>query len=322
MQTNSNQHTADVILRSSDAKMFYSWKTLLSIASSVFNDMFTLPQPEASNNDNVDGGPCQHDGLPVIDLTEDGCTLGCILSLCHPPSCTGEPFKPVNSVRELRDVLEATMKYDMEKLRCVVLKELTNPSFLREDPLRVYVLACQHQCRNAARLAAKRTLALPTLVREYVPELEKIHAGKLWRLLSYREACMAAVHSLADNHTWIVYTRFSPLFGCKDDADVEWTTVSNPPSRKYPSGRTEHISVHTWWLEYMRKSGNALQRSPHGDSVKDKKFMNGVLSAISSSECKQCNPLQVWETFQSFVDSFAEHIERRVAEVRFVSPVC
>ena len=66
----------------------------------------------------------------------------------------------------------------------------------------------------------------------------------------------------------------------------------------------------------MRKSGYALQRWPHGDAVKDEKLVDEVLTAISTSKCKQCKALEVSETFRSFVDTFAGNIERRVAEVR------
>ena len=311
MQKDSNRHAADIILRSSDKESFHSWKIFLSMASPVFSDMFTLPQADTSNNVDL-----RHDGPPVIDLPEDSCTLGHILTLCHPPSCTRKQFK-VNSVRELGAVLEAAMKYDMENLRCVALEELSNPLVLREDPVGVYALACQHECHEAARLAAKHTLALPTLVREYVPVLEKIHAGKLCHLLLYREECMKVACSLATDHTWIMYTR--PLFGCgswENEEGLEWTHVRNPPSRKYPRGRLELMPVHKWWMEYMRKSGYALQRWPHGDAVKDEKLVDEVLTAISTSKCKQCKALEVSETFRSFVDTFAGNIERRVAEVR------
>lgn len=315
MQTEFNQHTADIILRSSDKELLYSLKILLSISSPVFRDMLTLPQLDPSDDVDV-----RCDGLPVIDLEEDGRTLGHILSLCHPPSCTGKQFK-VNSLHELGAVLEATVKYDMENIRRVALEELLNPSFLREDPVGVYALACQAEHHEAAKLAAKHTLALPSLVREYVPELEKIHAGKLCRLLLYREACIEAASSLAVDHTWIMYS--SPLFGCnrwENDEQLECTSVRYPPSRKYRSGRVEIVSVHRWWLEYMRKSECALRRWPHGDAVKDEKLTNDVLNAISTSTCKECKASNISETFRSFVDMFAENIERRVAEVTLKMP--
>ena len=64
----------------------------------------------------------------------------------------------------------------------------------------------------------------------------------------------------------------------------------------------------------MKKSGFALQRWPRGDAVKDKSLADDVLTGISTSKCKQAS--EISGILRSFVDIFAESIERRVAEVR------
>jgi len=168
----------------------------------------------------------------------------------------------------------------------------------------MYALACQYQCHDAVRLAAKHSLALPALTHKYVPDLEKIQAAELYRLIMYRDACVAAACALADDHTWIRY-----LVRCS-------------PSRKYPDGRLETMAVYRWWMEYMRKSCQALQKSPRGDAVKDKELVDDVFWTISSSRGEQSNALQVWMAFQSFVDAFAEKIDSQVAKARSVSPIC
>ncbi|KAG6380967.1 hypothetical protein JVT61DRAFT_5362 [Boletus reticuloceps] len=311
-----NQHPADVILRSSEKESFYSWKIFLSMSSPVFSDMFTLPQPDTVNEEDV----CDDEQVPVIDLEEDSRTLGHILSLCHPPSCVGTRFQ-LNSLPELRNVLDATEKYDMGNALRMALEELSNPSLLRDDSLGIYALACQHACHEAARLAAKHTLTLPCLVPQYVPALERIHAGHLCRLFLYREACATAVCSLAADHTWVVYTQYTSLFRCdqsETDDKLEWTAVRNPPSRKYPDGRVEHVSVHKWWMEYMKRSEYALQRWPHSDAVKDDRLVDDALHAISTLKCEGCQAFQVSQTFQSFMRIFAEKIDRCIAEVEIV----
>ncbi|KAF8140494.1 hypothetical protein EV363DRAFT_1126183, partial [Boletus edulis] len=124
-------HPTDVILRSSEKESFYSWKILLSMSSPVFSDMFTLPQPDTVD---VERDVCD-DQLPVIDVEEDSRTLAHILSLCHPPSCVGQRVQ-LTSLPELRDVLEATEKYDMGNALRAALEALSNPSFLRGYPRR------------------------------------------------------------------------------------------------------------------------------------------------------------------------------------------
>lgn len=66
--------TADIILRSGGPKLveFRAHRTILSIASPVFETMFSLPQPAADKS------------LPVCDLSEDANTLDALLRLIYP----------------------------------------------------------------------------------------------------------------------------------------------------------------------------------------------------------------------------------------------
>lgn len=69
-----NSHTADIILRSSGPKSveFRAHRVILSIASPVFETMFSLPQPVADKS------------LPVCDLSEDANTVEVLLRLIYP----------------------------------------------------------------------------------------------------------------------------------------------------------------------------------------------------------------------------------------------
>jgi hypothetical protein len=67
---------ADIIIRSRDGVRFRTHKLLLSLASPIFRDMFSLPQPDHDK----DAG----EGLPVVDLTESSATFRLFMSLCYP----------------------------------------------------------------------------------------------------------------------------------------------------------------------------------------------------------------------------------------------
>jgi len=69
-----NSPTADIILRSGGPKVveFRAHRVILSIASPVFETMFSLPQPGAEKS------------LPVCDLSEDANTLEVLLRLIYP----------------------------------------------------------------------------------------------------------------------------------------------------------------------------------------------------------------------------------------------
>ena len=70
----SDSPTADIILRSSGPKIveFRTHRAILSIASPIFEVMFSLPQPGIEKS------------LPVCDLSEDAKTVEVLLRLIYP----------------------------------------------------------------------------------------------------------------------------------------------------------------------------------------------------------------------------------------------
>ena len=69
-----NSSTADIILRSGGPGVveFMAHRVILSIASPIFETMFSLPQPGAEKT------------LPVCDLSEDANTLEALLRFIYP----------------------------------------------------------------------------------------------------------------------------------------------------------------------------------------------------------------------------------------------
>ncbi|KAI0269677.1 hypothetical protein BGY98DRAFT_1068191, partial [Russula aff. rugulosa BPL654] len=66
---------ANLIIRSSDLVNFRVHKPVLAMASPVFTDLFSLPQP--SDDESVDG-------LPVVQLSEDSDLLKTLVSMLYP----------------------------------------------------------------------------------------------------------------------------------------------------------------------------------------------------------------------------------------------
>src|ERR1700735_106632 len=81
-----NKVKADVILRSADNVDLRFFKLLLSLASSFFDDMFTLPQAPKGHDSNE-----RKDGLPVVQVTEEKKTLEMLLLMCYPMSVIDPP---------------------------------------------------------------------------------------------------------------------------------------------------------------------------------------------------------------------------------------
>jgi hypothetical protein len=66
---------ANLIIQSSDLVNFRVHKPVLAMASPVFKDLFSLPQP--SDGESVDG-------LPMVQLSEDSDLLNTLLSMFYP----------------------------------------------------------------------------------------------------------------------------------------------------------------------------------------------------------------------------------------------
>lgn len=74
---------AGVVLLSCDNFAFLVRKDILCLASPVFNDMFSLPQPKVvADNDSLES--LAETTLPSVQLYETGLVLDIILRFCPP----------------------------------------------------------------------------------------------------------------------------------------------------------------------------------------------------------------------------------------------
>jgi hypothetical protein len=146
-----NDPRADVILRSSDNVHVRTFKSLLHLASTVFDDMFGLPQPHAGEKHDTNA-------LPVVAVSEPSKAVRNILMFCH-PKCSPE----LDNIFEINEVTAMGMKYDMEGVvgRPRQSAKALSLGFMEKEPIRAYAIACQYKLVRETRMAAKTTLALP-----------------------------------------------------------------------------------------------------------------------------------------------------------------
>ena len=79
---------ADLIIRSSDDVSFLVHKLVLAVASPIFKDLLSLPQP--SNFETVDG-------LPMVRLPESSELLKCLVSMLYPiPAVKPKSYEKVS----------------------------------------------------------------------------------------------------------------------------------------------------------------------------------------------------------------------------------
>ena len=138
---------ADVILRASRSfaapREFRAHKTILSLVSPVFKDMFDIPQPTSLTT------PTEAT-IPVIDVDDTPQDLENFLRLIYP---LGLPTSL--TIRTLDAISPVFVLLDKYQVDCSSLRPLlVSPEFLKSDPVRVYSLACGWGFKEEADIAA------------------------------------------------------------------------------------------------------------------------------------------------------------------------
>ncbi|EPT03041.1 hypothetical protein FOMPIDRAFT_112740 [Fomitopsis schrenkii] len=156
----------DVILRCSDNVGFRVHRLILVLASPVFADMFSLPQPATAESESAVSPP-------TIDLTEDSKTILPLLDACYP---FGDPT--LDDLDTIDRVLDAAAKYDVAKATQFSQRRLH--AFVSWEPLRAFAIACRMHFEDLAKAAADRVHALSIFENGlvYVKELDRT-AGEM-----------------------------------------------------------------------------------------------------------------------------------------------
>jgi len=169
---------ASLIIRSSDLVNFRVHKSVLAMASPIFGDLLSLPQP--SDSESVDG-------LPVVQLSEDGELLNSLVSMLY-------PVRRVipDSHDKLLYLLAACQKYDMVQVQSYIRAEVDRGSFpgpVGTEVFRAYAIACGKglipEMVNAARLTLDHPMTFETLGES----LRFFDGSALRDLARYRMRC-------------------------------------------------------------------------------------------------------------------------------------
>ena len=313
----SNPRDPDVVIVASDDVQIRVRRSLLSQASPVFSDMFTVPQPNSSLDLDAPSDP--------INLSEPSKTLRLILSLVDSPPNS----LLVDSLSDIANLLQAADKYDIKTIQEHAIYSLGQPKFLENESLRVYTIASRYGAHDTAALAARRTLRYPLLHAEYFSELEIVDGATIYRVLRYHKECTAAAVNVATDHSWIrdeyVFFDCPEANLSEDDNNDEEenkglgnrTMIRANPTKKHKDGYDKFVSVHRWWIKFMDTTKVALSESIHSEAIRDKgRMMEALLSASQCSHCRR----RVNSDFSKFLDAFVMEVEARVNQVSLYVP--
>ena len=167
---------ADVILRaplqpgSDEFEDFYVHKIILSIASSVFRDILSIPQPPRHSSEDAT--------LDVIGVTEPAKVLETFLQLIYP---VDPPI--IEHLRLMDDLFRLADKYAAKGVNEKLKKRLISPSFLKDDPIGVFAIACRSNLDEEERLAVSYTFSIDIINEISEEHIQTMTAGIYHRLL-------------------------------------------------------------------------------------------------------------------------------------------
>eukprot|EP00920_Eleutheroschizon_duboscqi_P033036 GHVT01079685.1.p1 GENE.GHVT01079685.1~~GHVT01079685.1.p1 ORF type:complete len:333 (+),score=19.08 GHVT01079685.1:328-1326(+) len=299
-----NDLGGDILVRSCDHVQFRVHKFLLSLASPIFEDMFSIPLPPASPDTNID--------LPVVDLTETSSTIRNILYFCY-PLCKVGPVPPITSLSGLSDALEATKKYEMLEAHKFLLASLRDPIFLQQEPLRVFAIASQEGSEPDARLAIDYMLSQGMFVEDPFPELKLLDGEVIYKLLRYHKQCSDVAIRPFEDLSWIKTGNYSFL-GCGSDSNMapSWL-FKTPPSNKYPRGRDVPVSVHKWLADFMENTLKVLRTAPSPAAVQDRERFD--IATETAGSCHSCGATAI-SAFRRFINDLEHEVQKRVDRIK------
>ncbi|KAF7304480.1 BTB domain-containing protein [Mycena chlorophos] len=218
----------DIILRSSDEPQvdFHVHRLVMTLASPVFGDLFSVPQPQPQPVPKDTEGTSEEAPISVVQLSEHADVLDGVLRLIYPgtsPFPVADDAEPgLYPLEKLRLVLEVAIgKYQIESV-VPLGKRLLREHLLPEgDIVGVFVVACGLRWGDVAREAAKQCLRRP--IREFVhpnggsdvsvapkpshssPLLDYLPASTYHALLTYHASCSTIAFRTTQILSWLPY---------------------------------------------------------------------------------------------------------------------
>lgn len=288
--------SADIILRSNDKVDFDVHKLILSIASPIFKDMFTLPPP-GSHSGLGAGRDEVKQGLPVVLVDDDERSLNLMLHFCYPL-----PDPPLDDFEDMKKILRIAHKYQLENVRSALISRLMQ--FAQEQPERVFAIAWAYEMKDVSVAAAKHTLRQPFLPGPDIVEFLSISGMAIQKLLQYQRACIASVQQLVSDKTWITA---EDLPGCL-------STICECGGQSDTMANNVIIMSRIWWWEYMGRAQVALKTRPCASTVTSLELISPSL--MDAAECTACKP-EASASMEHFTRRFAQEIDRVISMVSF-----
>ncbi|KDQ60473.1 hypothetical protein JAAARDRAFT_191850 [Jaapia argillacea MUCL 33604] len=287
-----NDPRADIILRSSDKIDFATFKTILSLSSPIFDDMFRLPQPSSDS-----GSQAEKDGVAVVEMTENGKELEMLLRFCHP----GER-PPPESIEDATLAMAVAMKYQVDFMAAASKKRLLELAV--DEPARVFSIACLYKAKDlaidSAKLALNKSEAtlFPNHPNSIPSEFSLITARYIIHLLTYHRQCAAKMGSLTEAVINGIGQDWKPSCGHCGSRGVANPTFS-----------LQH------WPDFRANIRSTLNLRPSSEALKELARTGGYSGSLLCGYCsiRRMDPTAV--ELPRYCTQLSAHVDRLIAEV-------
>ena len=183
-----NPSDADVILRASGGKEFHAHKLILSLASPVFRDMFSVPQAP----------PTRSTQLPIVEVNGTPGKLRIFLQIIYPGR---NPL--IGNVETLASVFRLADEYNVTEVLDIRKDYLpsTDSIFL---PIQMYPILCAYGTEKEVEVAARRAsfASLTSLYGTLLDLMTIEHYQRLMLFMVARDKGMRQIVSQYRAEVW------------------------------------------------------------------------------------------------------------------------
>ena len=178
-----NPPGADVILRASGGREFHAHQIILSLASPVFRDMFSIPQPSNRSSQ-----------IPIVDVSDPPEALAVFLQVIY-------PFRnpPIEDVEAVASLLRLADKYDA-KVALDAYKDYLPSICASPPPIHMYAVMCACGREEEAQAAARRVSFVSLAHLNSCPLLRLMTAEHYQRLIKFMIARDRSMREIISFH--------------------------------------------------------------------------------------------------------------------------
>ena len=273
-----NMANADIIIQSCDFINFRVHKLVLSMSSSFFGDMFSLPQPSDQREEVING-------IPVVRVSENAEVLTCLLTMLYPI-----PSIIPNSYDKTLMLLAASQKYDMDGVQSRIRAETQSkklPMPTGAATFHAYAIASIGGLSPEKEILARLTLGFP-MTFEYIFDGLPFFEGWVLRdLISYRKRCQDNLISCFKSFLNLRTSPFNIWVHCS-------TSLSSFTS-SYTSSATGHPP--SWLTDLFKKRLITLSQAftnplPNSSNIYEE-YLSALQAHVTSDRCAACPKVHI-----------------------------